>query len=140
MPISEKRTPHLSVPFPAPPYIPFLVCGNSGAVPSLHAAQLRVSAEPSVSRGFVAIFSSGDDKSDKLSHGVKAGKSLGLAAGGGGLAWRDGALQDVRLGGTTTFEGDIDLRGHRLLNFDMETPDFDNLEVGNAIRRRGRVR
>lgn len=103
-------------------------------MPSLHARELKVSAQPSVSRGFVAVFSSHDDqKSENIAGGSGAGeasgKPLGLAAGGGGLAWRDGALQDVRLGGTTTFEGDIDLRGHRLLNFDMETPDFDNVEV-----------
>lgn len=57
------------------------------------------------------------------------GKLLGQATGGGGLAWRDGALQGVRLGGTTMMEGDLDLKGHRILNFDHKTPDIDNLEV-----------
>lgn len=61
--------------------------------------------------------------------GDAVGKSLGQAVGGGGLAWRDGALQDVRLAGRTTLEGDLDLGGHRLLNFDMETPDLDSVEV-----------
>lgn len=106
-------------------------------MPSLHARELKVSAQPSVSRGFVAVFSSHDGEASETNAaglgagggGAASGKPLGLAAGGGGLAWRDGALQDVTLGGTTTFEGDVDLRGHRLLNFDMETKDFDNVEV-----------
>lgn len=103
---------------------------NRGTVPILHTGGLRVSAKSTVSRGHLAVFSS--ETSDEQvggSIGNGSGKSLGLASGGGGLAWRDGALQNVRLGGITTLEGDLDLGGHRLLNYDVETPDFDHIEV-----------
>lgn len=79
-----------------------------------------------MSRGHLAVFSS-DTPDDQ--DGSGDGKSLGLASGGGGIAWQDGALQNVRLGGTTKLEGDLDLGGHRLLNFDMETPDLEHVEV-----------
>lgn len=89
-----------------------------------------MSTQSAVSRGHIAVFSSensDDNFGGSSSNG--SGKSLGLASGGGGLAWRDGALQNVRLGGTTTLEGDLDLGGHRLFNVDLETPDFDHVEV-----------
>lgn len=68
-------------------------------------------------------------------NGEGHGKLLGQATGGGGLAWRDGALQDVRLGGATTMEGDLDMGGHRLLNFNIEGPDLDRLDVRQTPRR-----
>lgn len=78
-----------------------------------------------MSRGHLAVFSAeiSDDE------GGRGGKSLGLASGGDGLAWRDGALQNVKLGGTTKLEGDLDMGGHRLLNIDFETPDLEHIEV-----------
>lgn len=100
-------------------------------MPSLHAAKLALSPEPSISRGFLAVFSE-EDFDASVAASAKGGairRSLGLAAGGGGLAWRNGAIQDLRLGGTTTLEGDLDLAGHRLLNVDAQTPDLENLEV-----------
>lgn len=101
---------------------------NRGTVPSLHTNGLRVTAKSSIARGHLALFS---DNSDGEGDGGR-GKSLGLASGGGGLAWQDGALQDVRLGGTTKLEGDLDLGGHRLLNFDFEAPDLEHVEVCKA--------
>lgn len=99
---------------------------NRGTVPSLHVNGLRVSAKSSVSRGHLAVFMS--EHSDEQGAGG-AGRSLGLASGSGGLAWQDGALQNVRLGGTTKLEGDLDVGGHRLLNFDLGTRDLENVEV-----------
>lgn len=108
---------------------------NRGTVPSLHTGELRVSAKPVVSHGHLALFSS-ENSDDQFGGGSGngSGKSLGLASGGGGLAWRDGALQNVRLGGTTTLEGDLDFGGHRLLNYDVELPDFDHVEVSECVR------
>ena len=97
-----------------------------GTVPSLHVKGLRMSPKSSVSRGHLAVFSAETSDDDRGSGG---GKSLGLASGGEGLAWQDGALQNVRLGGTTKLEGDLDMRGHRLLNIDLQTPDLENIEV-----------
>lgn len=104
-------------------------------MPSLRTGELRVSAKPAVSRGHLALFSSenSDDQFGGVS-GKGGGKSLGLASGGAGLAWRDGALQNVRLGGTTTLEGDLDLGGHRLLNYDAEAPNIDYVEVSECVR------
>lgn len=95
-------------------------------MPSLHTNGLTVSAKSSVARGHLAVFSS-ENLDGEGERG--RGKSLGLASGGGGLAWQDGALQDVRLGGTTKLEGDLDLGGHRLLNFDFKVPDLEHVEV-----------
>lgn len=81
-----------------------------------------------MSRGHLAVFSSQTSEDEDRSTG-SSGKALGLASGGGGLAWQDGALQDVRLGGTTTLEGNLDLGGHRLLNFNYETPDLEHVDV-----------
>ncbi|CAM9201060.1 unnamed protein product [Hapterophycus canaliculatus] len=103
-----------------------------GTVPSLRTNELRVSVQASVSHGYLAVFSANaGDQAEET--GSRSGNALGLASGGGGLAWRDGALQDVKLGGTTTIDGDLDLRGHRLLNFDFETPDIDRVD-GLTIR------
>ncbi|CAN0082558.1 unnamed protein product, partial [Ectocarpus sp. 8 AP-2014] len=98
-----------------------------GTVSSLDASNLKVSVQASVSRGHLAVFSSQTSEDEDGSTG-SSGKALGLASGGGGLAWQDGALQDVRLGGTTTLEGNLDLGGHRLLNFDYETPDLEHVD------------
>ncbi|CAM9167242.1 unnamed protein product [Ectocarpus sp. 12 AP-2014] len=98
-----------------------------GTVSSLDASNLKVSVQASVSRGHLAVFSSQTSEDEDGSNG-SSGKTLGLASGGGGLAWQDGALQDVRLGGTTTLEGNLDLGGHRLLNFDFETPDLEHVD------------
>lgn len=87
-----------------------------------------MAAKASVSRGHLAVFSSQTSEDEDRSNG-SSGKVLGLALGGGGLAWQDGALQDVRLGGTTTLEGNLDLGGHRLLNCDYETPDLEHVDV-----------
>lgn len=85
-----------------------------------------MSPKSSVSRGHLAVFSaeSSDDED-----GSGGGKSLGQASGGEGLAWHDGALQNVKLGGTTKLEGDLDMGGHRLLNVELETPDLEHVEV-----------
>ena len=85
-----------------------------------------MSSKSSVSRGHLAVFSAESSDDEGVSGG---GKSLGLASGGEGLVWQDGALQNVKLGGTTKLEGDLDMRGHRLLNVDLETPDLEHIEV-----------
>lgn len=85
-----------------------------------------MSPKPSVSSGHLAVFSA-DNADDQGGSG--AGEPLGLASGGEGLAWQDGALQNVRLGGTTKLAGDLDMGGHRLLNADLETPDLEHVEV-----------
>lgn len=103
-------------------------------MPRLHAATLSVSARPSVSQGYLAVFSSSNEKYDSSGlAGGGTGKALGQAVGGGGLAWRDGALQNVHLGGTTTLEGDLDLAGHRLLNFDAGSPGLKDVEVISRV-------
>eukprot|EP00903_Cladosiphon_okamuranus_P017553 g16167.t1 len=96
-----------------------------GIVPSLHVNGLRMSPKSSVSHGHIAVFSAeiSDDEG-----GSGGGKSLGLASGGEGLSWREGALQNVKLGGTTKLEGDLDMGGHRLLNVDLEVPDLEHIE------------
>ncbi|CAM9302579.1 unnamed protein product [Ectocarpus fasciculatus] len=98
-----------------------------GTVSSLETSNLKVSVQASVSRGHLAVFSSQTSEDEDRSTGSSS-KALGLASGGGGLAWQDGALQDVRLGGTTTLEGNLDLGGHRLLNFNYETPDLEHVD------------
>lgn len=98
-----------------------------GIVAHLHAGELSITTRPAVSRGYLAVFSSEADNS--ADDGAERKATLGQAAGGGKLAFRDGAVQDLRLGGTTVLEGDLDMGGHRLLNFDMGIPDFDELEV-----------
>lgn len=92
-----------------------------------------MSVQASVSRGYLAVFSTNpqDQAGGSSGHG---GNAIGLAAGGGGLAWRDGALQDVRLGGTTSLDGDLDLKGHRLLNFNFDAPDIDRVDVSYFFR------
>lgn len=99
---------------------------NRGAVPSLQVNGLRMSPKSSVSRGHIAVFSAEASDDEDGSGGRK---SLGLASGGEGLAWREGALQNVKLGGTTKLEGDLDMGGHRLLNIDLDTPDLEHIEV-----------
>lgn len=98
------------------------------------AGSLSVSTRVPISHGFVSIFSA--DKQGDDEYGSRArGHKLGEAGGGDGLEWRDGALQDLRLGGMTIMNGDLDLRGNRILNFDMMKRDFDELKVQHAIVR-----
>lgn len=106
-----------------------------GTVPSLHTSELKVSVQASVSRGYLAVFSSTNAEDQVGGATGRGGNALGLASGGGGLAWRDGALQDVTFGGTTTLDGDLDLKGHRLLNYNFEVPDIDRVDVSHCLRR-----
>ena len=95
----------------------------------LRVEALSMVAPPPISRGLIAVFTSSPEEGDVDSDDglVGGSKSLGRA----GLAWREGALQNVRLGGKTTLEGDLDMGGHRLLNFDLGTltGDLDHVEV-----------
>lgn len=94
-------------------------------VPHLHADVLSISTSPSISRGFVAVLASSEEHQFDTDDILGGGEFLGKA----NLVWQDGALQNIRLGGTTTLEGDLDLRGHRLLNFDLGTRGLDHVEV-----------
>lgn len=91
-----------------------------------------MSARQTISQGFLAVFSSEHEGAGAGG----GGKSLGQASGGGGLAWRDGAVQDLRLGGTTVLEGDLDVAGYRLLNFNVDLPMTDELEVPPSAQRK----
>lgn len=100
-------------------------CSIRGVVSHLRTNALSISTPPSISRGFVAVLASSDEHQFDIDDLLGGGKFLGKAD----LVWQDGALQNIRLGGTTTLEGDLDLRGHRLLNFDLGTRGLDHVEV-----------
>lgn len=78
-----------------------------------------------MSRGFVAVLASSEEHQFDTDDILGGGEFLGKAD----LVWQDGALQNIRLGGTTTLEGDLNLSGHRLLNFDLGTRGLDHVEV-----------
>lgn len=106
-----------------------------GFVPSLHAGELSISRSASVSQGFLAVLSTESQTVSSDGSPAAGASTLGRAAGatGRGVAFRDGALHNLRLGGTTTLEGDLDLAGHRLLNSDMAGPKLDELEVKSGM-------